>query len=188
VWEAIYRLLSDPGRLRQAAQRQITAATQAAPQQRNRRASLARRLDELDLEETGVIRSHAREQINDTQLANALDQVADERHTIRNHLAQLDLWEQRTSANRAQLEALQDLARDARRNLADPTPQDQRRIYELLQLRITVTEDRTLDIAGSIPTHGLTKADEPLGKVSQGAPRDPFQESALIRFRRVGTQ
>jgi len=172
VWEAIYRLLSDPGRLRQAAQRQITAATQAAPQQRNRRASLARRLDELDLEETGVIRSHAREQINDTQLANALDQVADERHTIRNHLAQLDLWEQRTSANRAQLEALQDLARDARRNLADPTPQDQRRIYELLQLRITVTEDRTLDIAGSIPTHGLTKADEPLGKVSQGAPRD----------------
>ena len=106
-------------------------------------------------------------------MANALDQIADERQTIRNHLAQLALWEQRTTTNRAQLEALQDLARDARRNLADPTPQDQRRIYELLQLRIRVTEDRTLDITGSIPTHGLTEADEPLGKVSQGAPRGP---------------
>ena len=28
VWEAIYRLLTDPDRLRQAAQRSITAATQ----------------------------------------------------------------------------------------------------------------------------------------------------------------
>jgi hypothetical protein len=101
-----------------------------------------------------------------------LDQIADERHTIRTHLAQLDLWEQRTTANRAQLEALQDLARDARRNLADPTPQDQRRIYELLQLRITATEDRTLDITGSIPTHGITDQEEAHGKVSQGAPRD----------------
>jgi len=171
VWEAIYRLLIDPNRLRQAAQHSITAATQAQPQQRNQRASLAKRLDELDIEESGVIRTHAREQINDTQLANALGLIADERRALRNHLAQLDLWEQRSTAHRAQLEALQQLAQDAKRNLADPTPQDQRRIYELLQLQITVAPDRTLDIQGSIPTHGLTETQETLGKVSQGVPQ-----------------
>jgi len=120
-----------------------------------------------------VIRTHAREQINDTQLANALDEIADERQALRNHLAQLDLWEQRSTAHRAQLEALQQVAQDAKRNLADPAPQDQRRIYELLQLQIIVDPDRTLDIQGSLPTHGLTEPQETRGKVSQGVPRHP---------------
>ena len=164
VWEAIYRLLTDPDRLRQAAQRSITAATQAQPQQRNQRASLARRLDELDIEESGVIRTHAREQINDTQLANALGLVADERQALRNHLAQLDLWEQRSTAHRAQLEALQQLAQDAKRNLADPTPQDQRRIYELLQLQITVAPDRTLDIQAASPPTDSQNHRRPVGR------------------------
>jgi hypothetical protein len=69
------------------------------------------------------------------------------------------------------------------RRLVDPTPQDQRRIYELLQLRITVTEGRILDITGSIPTHGLTDPRETVGKASQGAPRHPCREFAVIRFR-----
>jgi len=173
VWEAIYRLLTDPDRLREAAQRSITAATQAQPQQRTQRASLSRRLDELDIEESGVIRTHAREQINDTQLANALDEIADERQALRNHLAQLDLWEQRSTAHRAQLEALQQVAQDAKRNLADPAPQDQRRIYNYRSSLILT--GRSISRATFPPTDSQSRR-RPVGrfhKESLGTPDLP---------------
>jgi hypothetical protein len=173
VWDAIYDLLSDPQRLRTAAQRHITAATKAEPQQRTQRASIARRLDELDLEETGVIRTHARGHINDQQLTTTLDEITDERASLKGHLGQLDLWEQRSRASTAQLEALHQLANDAKTNLADATPTEQRRIYELLQLTITLTPERTLDITGSIPTHGALDTSSTPGQLSTKDPRAP---------------
>jgi DNA invertase Pin-like site-specific DNA recombinase len=173
VWAAIYQLLCDPDRLRQAAQRHIAAATQGQPQQANQRATLTRRLDHLDLEETAVIRTHARNQIDDTQLTNALGDIADERQTLRGHLHQLNLWQQQTAANQAHLDQLQHLATDAKSRLAHPTPQEQRLIYELLQLRIQVTPDRTLDIQGSIPTHATLDPQTTNGELSEGVPRHP---------------
>ena len=166
-------MLADPDRLQQACQRHIDAADHAQPQQRSQRASIARRLDQLDMEETGVIRTHARAQIDDTQLANALGEIADERLTLRQHLQQLDLWQQQTATQQAQLEALHQLATHAQTRLADPTPQDQRRIYELLQLRIHVAADRSLQIHASVPIHPTLEPQQAPGEHSKGAPRDP---------------
>lgn len=177
VWQAIHSLLTDPDRLRQAAQRHLAAATHAQPQQANQRASIARRLDELDLEETGVIRTHARGPINDTQLTTTLTQIADERTALRTHLNQIDLWEANSRAARAHLEHLQHLAEDARTRLADANPQQQRRIYELLHLTITLAPDRTLGISGTIPTHD-TLHPRPDSELPTEAPRDPTPHRA----------
>jgi hypothetical protein len=74
-----------------------------------------------------------------------------------------------TSARRPQRDHY---ARHATKNLAHTTPQDQHRVYELLDLHIEVTPQRTYEISGTVPTHGpLTY--ESLGEVSTGAPRDP---------------
>ncbi len=108
----------------------------------------------LDLEETGVIRSHARDQINDTQLAETLEQIGDERATLKGHLAQLDAWDTQHRASPARLSQLDHLAHQATKNLSDATPQDQRRVYELLTLRIDVAAERSLQVSGTIPTHG----------------------------------
>ena len=111
-----------------------------------------------------MIRTHAREQINDTQLANALGLVADERQALRNHLAQLDLWEQRSTAHRAQLEALQQLAQDAKRNLADPTPQDQRESTNSSNYRSSLRPTgRSISKAASPPTDSPNPR-RPLGR------------------------
>ncbi len=172
IWAAIHQVLADPDRLQQACQRHIDAADHAAPQQRNQRASIARRLDQLDMEETGVIRTHARAQIDDTQLANALGEIADERHTLRQHLQQLDLWQQQTATQQAQLEALHQLATHAQTRLASPTPEDQRRVYELLQLRIHVAADRSLEIHASVPIHPTLEPQHAPGEHSKGVPRN----------------
>ena len=173
VWDAIHDLLTDPDRLRQAAQRHIAASTHSAPQKANQRATVAHRLDELDLEETGVIRAHARDHISNTQLTTTLDQISDERTTLKSHLNQLDLWDQQSRANQANLDQLQQLARDAKTRLKDPTPQEQRRIYELLQLRITIAADRSIDITGSLPNHGTLDPPETSGQLSATVPQHP---------------
>ena len=56
-------------------------------------------------------------------------------------------------------------------------PPTQRRVYELFQLDIRVTPDRTLDIHGSFPT------DRPLisdSEVSAEVPRDPYQNHPVL--------
>lgn len=124
----------------------------------------------MDLEETGTIRTHAREQITDDQLATTLDQISDERTTLRAHLAQLDAWDAERKANRTRLSRLDHLARHATDNLTGTTPEDQHRVYELLDLHIEVTPERSYTISGTIPTHGpLTGECE----VSTGALRGP---------------
>jgi DNA invertase Pin-like site-specific DNA recombinase len=170
VWDAIHDLLTDPARLADAAKRHLAAAQHAKPQNADQRASIARRLDELDLEEVGVIRTHARDQITDAQLATTLDQIRDERASLRDHLDKITAWEKRAGAAGAQLTQLKAIAADAQERLTDADPPTQRRVYELLQLDIRVAPDRSLDIHGTIPI------DRPLtidSDVSAVAPRDP---------------
>src|SRR3972149_2958203 len=67
-------------------------------------------------------------------------------------LAQLDAWDTDRRASRARLSQLDHLAHQATKNLAHATPQDQHRVYELLDLHIAVTPHRTSEIPGNIPT------------------------------------
>jgi len=172
VWTAIRDLLTDPRRLEDAAKRHIAAAQHAKPQNAEQRATIAHRLDMLALEETGVIRTHARQQITDTQLAETLEQIRDERATLQGHLVQLDAWDTQRRTNQARLSRLDHLAQQATTSLATTTPQDQRRVYELLDLHIDVTPERTFEISGTIPTHGPLNGDT-LSEVSTGALQDP---------------
>jgi site-specific DNA recombinase len=172
IWTEIRGLLTSPDRLRQAAQHHIDQTLADAPLRTGQRSTIAQRLDQLDIEETGTIRTHAREQITDDQLATTLEQITDERDTLRTHLAQLDAWDNQRRANRARLSQLDHLAHQATKNLVDATPKDQRQVYNLLDLHIDVTPERTYQISGTIPTHGpLTN--ETLGEVSAGVPQHP---------------
>ncbi|MEX1208665.1 MAG: recombinase family protein [Acidimicrobiia bacterium] len=170
IWTEIRDLLTSPDRLRQAAQHHIDQTLADTPLRTGQRSTIAQRLDQLDLEETGTIRTHAREQISDDQLATTLEQITDERATLRSHLAQLDAWDNQRRASRARLSRLDHLAHQATKNLVDASPKDQRQVYNLLDLHIDVTPERTYQISGTIPTHGpLTN--ETLGEVSTGVPR-----------------
>ncbi|MBW2257341.1 MAG: recombinase family protein, partial [Deltaproteobacteria bacterium] len=172
IWGEIRSLLTSPDRLRQAAQAHIDTSLADAPIRTTQRATISHRLDQLDLEETGVIRTHARQQITDAQLAETLEQISDERVTLHGHLAQLDAWDTQRRTNRAHLSQLEHLAQQATTSLATTTPEDQRRVYELLDLHIDVTPQRTYEISGTIPTHGPLTG-ETLSEVSTGALRDP---------------
>ena len=175
IWNEIHSVLTSPDRLRQAAQRNITVSLADAPLRATQKAKISHRLDQLDLEETGVIRTRGRDEINQKQLAEALEQIRDERVTLKGNLAQLDAWDTERRASRARLSQLDHLARQATKNLSNTTPQDQRRVYELLGLQIDVTPQRTYEISGTIPTHGpLTE--ESLGEVSTQVLQHPCQD------------
>ena len=172
IWSEIRGLLTNPDRLREAAQHHTAQALADAPLRNDQRATITHRLDQLDLEETGVIRTHARDQITDDQLATTLDQITDERATLRSHLRQLDAWDAARRASRTRLSQLDHLAHQATKNLADATPQEQRRVYQLLNLQLNVTPQRTYEGSGTIPTYGPLTGDSP-GQLATGAPRDP---------------
>jgi hypothetical protein len=172
IWHEIRSLLTSPSRLRQAAQRHIDTSLADAPLRTTQRATISHRLDQLDLEETGVIRTHARDHINDDQLAATLEQIRDERIALAQHLAQLDAWDTERRASRTRLSQLDHLAHQATKNLAHTSPQDQHRVYELLDLHIAVTPQRTYEISGTIPTNGPLTSRTP-GEVSVGALRGP---------------
>ena len=97
---------------------------------------------------------------------------SDERATLKGNLAQLDAWDTERRASRARLSQLDHLAHQATKNLSNTTTEDQRRVYELLDLHIDVSTQRTYEISGTIPTHGpLTE--ESLGEVSTQALQHP---------------
>lgn len=172
IWAEIRSLLTNPDRLRQAAQQHITTTLADAPLRAGQRATISHRLDQLDLEETGIIRARGRDEITAHQLELTLDQIRDERATLKGHLAQLDAWDTERRASTARLSQLDHLAHQATKNLAHATPQDQHRVYELLDLHIEVTPQRTYEISGTIPTH-RPLARTATGEVSTGAPRHP---------------
>ena len=172
IWGEVRSLLTSPDRLRQAAEQHIATSLADAPIRTTQRATLGHRLDVLDLEETGVIRTHARQQINDAQLTETLEQIRDERVTLKGHLAQLDAWDTQRRSNRAHLSQLEHLAQQAITSLATTTPEDQRRVYELLDLHIDVTPQRSYEISGTIPTHSPLTG-ETLSEVSTGALQHP---------------
>ncbi len=158
----------------------MAASLADAPLRTDQKARISHRLDQLDLEETGVIRTHARDQISDTQLEETLEQICDERVPLRGHFAQLEAWDTEHRASRARLSQLDHLAHQTPKNLANITPQDQRRVYELLNLHIDVTPQRTYGISGTIPTHGHLN-NETLGEVSTQVLRDPYQTHPAFR-------
>jgi DNA invertase Pin-like site-specific DNA recombinase len=172
IWDEVRSLLTSPDRLRQAAQAHIATSLADAPIRTTQRATIAHRLDMLALEETGVIRTHAREQITDDQLAETLEQIRDERVTLQGHLTQLDAWDTQRRTNRAHLSQLDHLAHQATTSLAITTPKDQRRVYELLDLHIDVTPQRSYEISGTIPTSGTLSGEAP-SEVSTGALQQP---------------
>jgi DNA invertase Pin-like site-specific DNA recombinase len=172
IWGEVRSLLTSPDRLRQAAEAHIATSLADAPIRSDQRATITHRLDTLATEETGVIRTHARDQITDTQLAETLEQINDERTTLTGHLAQLAAWDTERNANRARLSRLDHLAHQATTNLTDTTPQDQRRVYELLDLRVDVTPERSYEISGTIPTHGPLTGEMP-SDLSTGALQHP---------------
>lgn len=167
VWGELKSLLTSPDRLRRAAQQHITNTLADAPMRTDQRATISHRLDQLDLEETGVIRTHAREQITDDQLAVTLDQIIDERATLKQHFEQLDRWDEERRTNHARLSQLDHLANQARTQLVSTTPKDQKRIYQLLDLHIDVAPNRTYEIRGTIPTHSPLTTSEVSTEVLQ---------------------
>ena len=67
---------------------------------------------------------------------------------------------------------LDHLAHQTSKNLANTSPEDQRRVYELLDLHIDVTPQRTYEISGTISTH-VPLTNETLGEVSTQVPQHP---------------
>lgn len=81
----------------------------------------------------GFIRSHGRDHVTHGQLTATLDQINDERTTLRHRLAQPTTpGIAKRRASPARLSQFDHLAHHATKNLANTTSLDQHRVYQLL--------------------------------------------------------
>lgn len=116
-------------------------------------------------------------------LPAAPKQVTDEKTALTGHLAQLDAWDIQHRISDARLSQLDHLARQAATKSAAASPEDHRRAYELRDLRIDVTPERTCDICGTVPTHGRL-----VGELPTEAPRHPCRNLPTIAFHLVASR
>ena len=158
VWEAVLSVLTDGDYLSQLAADFIS---QNESTDLRETATLERRLGQLRMEETSIVRALARRgELHDEVLQPALEEVTGERRTIEKELARVT-GENRLLIDRTSTEAqLRQLAVSAQERLANPTPEMMTEVFDLLDLDLIRVEGGLYEGVGRLPLPPGNDADE----------------------------
>jgi site-specific DNA recombinase len=142
VWEVVHGLLSDPGRLQEAYEKEIERTKRqhrGDPEHEIR--TFAARLEDLNEERRGYLRQNARGLLSDSELDDMLSGVDEERDGLQKALR--EATEREEDAGRLRRELRMVFARFEQirtEELRHLEGEERRRAYEALRLRVEVDE------------------------------------------------
>jgi hypothetical protein len=154
VWELIAALLKDPERLRAGLEELIDQERAGMRGDPDREVNVwLEKLSEVEQERRGYLRLAAKGHMTDDDLAEALAELEDTRVTaetglkaVRGRKAALEELERDRDAL---LESYAGMVPDALDSLA---PEDRRRVYGMLRLKVEVSADGTMQARGVLST------------------------------------
>ncbi len=166
IWNQLQETISDPERLFKAAAAALDEYREAAPRRTELRAELEARLDEIKSERVRTFRDAKRLGLDDDEIRQILDDLADERTSIEDQLEQFQ--DEPHVADLADIsERLERIAHTSAADLSEADLDKQKEILELLNVEVVPSEDG-YTINGTLPYWAGER-----GKMATQAPQRP---------------
>ena len=103
----------------------------------------AKKVRELDEAIQNVLVTSAKAGLEPAEIGAAVADLTAERDALRRHMAMIEAWRAESHRESQRMRRLWDLAEHASKRLPQMTPEEQKEIYDLLDIRVSIVEQRT---------------------------------------------
>ena len=173
VWDEVCMVLTDPDHLIGLASACLDDQEGQASANADERRQVQTRLDQLDRQETRIVRDLADQDKLDL-LDRTLDEIAEEGQALRSRLDEID---QQQTVVKISEKQLRTLAEQARSRLDNPTPELMAEVFDLLDIQLHRVAPDRFEGTGTIPLPDDDRPDSDLlpvghsGEVSKEGPQ-----------------
>lgn len=170
IWEEVKGVLTDEQYLHSVLSTHLTATSAADTMGANQSDALRRLIASRREEQVKIVRDYASQGLAAELVKAATDEIAADIAALQSQLAQAEHWNQLRHQKSDALSALSALAKRARFNLENPTPELMREVFELLELRVLVDSD-DLSMTGTLPVDAWIDSGASMSELATGTPR-----------------
>ena len=172
VWSEVVSVLTNPDRLLALAQAALDARPEAEAVEGEDILTIDRRIGRLETALGSTVADLLRRGMDAVVVDRAVRELEDDLARLREHRARLAAWQSAGRDKADRMQRLWDMARHAEEVLADPSPPRQRRILDLLDVRVRVTGwDRCEACAGrGFVSAGFDRRSRPAGSTGVVCP------------------
>jgi DNA invertase Pin-like site-specific DNA recombinase len=155
VWEQVCDLLSRPERLLELAEQFLGLRSSQLEVEREGIEDTEKKLRDLDRAIKNVLLTSAKAGLEPSEIASAVSDLTEERDALRRHLAMIESWRKESERESERMRRLWELAEQAHRRLPNMTPEEQKEVLDLLDVRVTILESATHTTPAKVRIEGI---------------------------------
>jgi DNA invertase Pin-like site-specific DNA recombinase len=140
VWEQVCDLLSKPERLVALAEEYLGLRGTQIEFERDEYGDTEKKVADLDRAIQSVLLTSAKAGLGSADIEAAVKDLTGEREALKRHLAMIEAWRADSAHASNRMRRLWELAEQAHKRLPGMTPEEQKQVFELLDVRVTVIE------------------------------------------------
>jgi DNA invertase Pin-like site-specific DNA recombinase len=140
VWEQVCDLLSKPERLVALAEEYLGLRGNQIEVERDEYEETQKKVAALDKAIQNVLLTSAKAGLEPKDIEDAAKPLTGERDALKRHLAMIEAWRADSAQASQRMRRLWELAEEAHKRLPMMTPEEQKQVLELLDVRVTVLE------------------------------------------------
>jgi site-specific DNA recombinase len=155
VWEQVCDLLSKPDRLLNLAESYLGLRSSQLEVERDGIEDTERKLRAIEKAIKNVLLTSAKAGLEPQEIEEAVTELTRERDALRRHLAMIETWQVESARESERMRRLWALADEAHRRLPQMTPQEQKEVLDLLDVRVTIIEHVTRTAPARVRIEGI---------------------------------
>jgi site-specific DNA recombinase len=155
VWEQVCDLLSKPERLVELAEQYLGMRSSQLEVERDGIEETEQKLREIERAIKNVLLTSAKAGLEPNEIEEAVTELTGERDALRRHLGMIESWQADSARESERMRALWALADEAHRRLPHMSPEEQKEILDLLDVRVTVLTHATRETPTRVRIEGI---------------------------------
>ena len=155
VWEQVCDLLSKPERLLDLAEQFLGLHSSQREVEQDGIEETEAKLRGIETAIKNLLLASAKAGLEPQEIAEAVADLTGERDALRRHLGMIESWQIESARESERMRRLWALADQAHRRLPQMTPEEQKEILDLLDVRVTILEHGTRTTAAQVRIEGM---------------------------------
>jgi len=155
VWAEVCELLSKPERLLELAEQFLGLRSSQLEVERDGIKETEDKLRKLDLAIKNVLLTSAKAGLEPSEIESAVTDLTQERDALRRHLGMIESWRMESERESERMRRLWELAEHAHTRLPQMTPQEQKEVLDLLDVRVTILAAATRTTPAKVRIEGV---------------------------------
>lgn len=155
VWEQVCDLLSKPQRLLDLAEQYLGFRSSQLEVERESIEDTERKLRETERGIKNVLLTSAKAGLEPKEIEEAVAELTRERDVLRRRLAMVEAWQVDSARESERMRRLWALADQAHRRLPEMTPEEQKEVLDLLDVRVTIIDHATAKTPARVRIEGI---------------------------------